>query len=209
MDSFRPAAQRPLVGPQSQRAGSEIAVVPQPIRLRGGCTLRALEESDLDALHLAIEANRSHLARWLPWAAGQTRDDTAEFLRRNRRQIDENDGFQAGIRDRDRIVGVIGFHAVDWRNRSTSIGYWLAESAQGTGTMTEAVRAMVDQALSVWALNRLEIRAAIDNVRSRALIERVGFQHEGIARQAFRLGDRFLDDAVYSMLAADWSAGPG
>ena len=37
-----------------------------------------------------------------------------------------------------------------------------------------------------------------------ALIERLGFQYEGAARQAFRLADGYHDDAVYSMLATDW-----
>ena len=204
MDSDRAFAQT-ATGPLPRRQISETAVVPERIPLAGGCTLRALEESDLDELHRLIEANRSHLAQWLPWAAAQTREDTAEYLRRKRSQITENNGFEAAICDRERIIGVIGFHAVDWWHRSTSIGYWLAEGAQRQGTMTEAVRAMLDRALGVWALNRVEIRAATDNRRSRALIERVGFQLEGTARQAFRLADGYRDDAVYSMLAADWS----
>jgi ribosomal-protein-serine acetyltransferase len=204
MDSDRAATQTTVTGPQSRQPMSEIAVVPEPIRLTGGYVLRVLDESDLDELHRLIEANRGYLARWLPWAAAQTRDDTAEFLRRKHGQIGEGNGFEAAICDGDRIIGVIGFHAVDWWHRSTSIGYWLAEPAQGRGTMTEAVGAMLDQAFRVWDLNRVEIRAATDNRRSRALIERVGFQCEGTARQAFRLADGYRDDAVYAMLAADW-----
>jgi ribosomal-protein-serine acetyltransferase len=56
----------------------------------------------------------------------------------------------------------------------------------------------------VWGLNRVEIRASVENERSRALIERLGFHYEGAARQAFRLADGYHDDAVYSMLAAEW-----
>lgn len=43
--------------------------------------LRLLEESDATELHALIVANRAHLARWLPWAAGQTFDDTLDFIR--------------------------------------------------------------------------------------------------------------------------------
>ncbi len=204
MDTDR-AATHTTVGEPRPRQPAEIAVVPQRIRLTGGRTLRPLDESDLDELHRLIEANRGHLARWLPWPAAQTREDTAEHLRRKRSQIGANDGFEAAICDGERIIGAIGFHGIDWQHRSTSIGYWLGEGAQGRGTMTDAVRAMVDQALRVWRLNRVEIRAATDNGRSRAVIERIGFQREGTARQAFRLADGYRDDAVYSLLADEWS----
>jgi len=180
------------------------AEVPARLPLSDGRALRVLEQSDVDDLYALIEANRGHLARWLPWAAEQTRAGTLRFIRTTRAQIDESNGFHAVILDRERPVGVVGFHAVDWQHRSTSLGYWLAEEAQGRGTMSEAVRAMVDHALGVWRLNRVEIRASVENERSRALIERLGFRYEGAARQAFRLGDGYHDDAVYSMLAAEW-----
>ena len=180
--------------------------VPERIALSGERSLRVLEESDADELYALIEANRAHLARWLPWAPGQTREGTLEFVRAGREQIDRRDGFQAGVVDAGRIVGVVGFHGIDWQHRSTSIGYWLARGAQGRGTMSEAVGAMVTHALRTWGLNRVEIRASVENRRSRALIERLGFLYEGDARQAFRLADGFHDDAVYSMLAAEWPA---
>lgn len=168
--------------------------------------LRLLEESDATELHALIVANRAHLARWLPWAAGQTFDDTLDFIRRTRTQLTDNDGFQAAIVCEGSIVGVIGYHAVDWANRSTRIGYWLAEEHQGQGTMTEAVRLLVDHALSVWGLNRVEIRAALENRRSRAIPERLGFCEEGTRREAERVGGRYLDSVAYSMLAVDWKA---
>ena len=49
---------------------------------------------------------------------------------------------------------------------------------------------VVDHALGVWRLNRVEIRASVENERSRSLIERLGFRFEGMARQAFRLAER-------------------
>lgn len=71
--------------------------------------------------------------------------------------------------------------------------------------MTEAARALVDHALFVWRLNRVEIRAAVGNERSRAIPERLGFRNEGTLRRVERVGDRYLDCVVYSVLAADWS----
>ena len=74
--------------------------------------------------------------------------------------------------------------------------------------MTEAVRACVDHAFTTWKLNRVMIQAAVENTRSRAIPERLGFREEGILREVERIGDRMLDDVVYAMLAADWPGAP-
>jgi ribosomal-protein-serine acetyltransferase len=176
------------------------------IELPDGHRLRLLEESDADELHELIEANRRRLARWMAWAAEyQTVEQTLEFIRSTRAQVEENDGFQAALIDGERIVGMVGFHGVDWQNRATSIGYWLSEGGEGQGTMTQAVQALTDYAFYELRLNRVEIRADVENVRSRAVPERLGFRHEGTLRQSYRIGgERYSDDAVYAMLAAEW-----
>jgi ribosomal-protein-serine acetyltransferase len=174
--------------------------------LRDGCRLRALEERDAVELHALIEVNRGHLARWMPWAAGQTAADTVNFIRSTRRQLADGDGLQCVLTAGAAIVGVVGFHGVDWLNRATSLGYWLAAAAQGRGTMTFAVRALVDHAVGAWELNRVEIRADVENLRSRAIPERLGFKLEGTLRQAQRLGDSYGDQVVYAMLAREWAA---
>ena len=102
------------------------------------------------------------------------------------------------------MVGVIGYPAVEWDNRATSLGYWLAEEFRGRGTMTEAARVLIDHALGAWDLNRVEIRVATENRPSRGIPERLGFQQEGTLRRAQRIGSRYVDLVVYSMLAPDW-----
>ena len=176
--------------------------------LPNGYGLRLLEESDADELFALVDRNREHLEPWMPWVPDdRSAEDIVPFIRTTRRQIADNDGLQTAIVDPDGgIVGVVGFHGVDWLNRKTSIGYWLAHDEQGRGTMTHAVRALVDHAFGTWKLNRVTIEAAVDNGRSRAVPERLGFTHEGTLRAAGRVGDRTMDHAVYAVLAADWNA---
>jgi ribosomal-protein-serine acetyltransferase len=177
------------------------------LEIRDDCYLRLLDEADAQEVHGLIETNRAYLARWLPWARNQDFEDTLGFIRRTRSQLSDNDGFQLAVIVAEDIVGVIGYHGVDWVNRSTRIGYWLDEGHQGKGTMTAAARLLVDHALAAWDLNRVEIRAAVENRRSRAIPERLGFHREGTLRQAELIDGRYLDSVVYSMLAADWPAG--
>ena len=173
------------------------------IRLGDGCHLRLLREADAEELHGLVERNRAHLAEWMPWAADQTLERTTAFLRTTEVRRAENNGFEAAIVLDGRIVGALGFPGVDWVARATSIGYWLDEAHQGRGLMTRAVRALIDHAFGEWGLHRVEIKAAADNRRSRAIPERLGFRQEGLLREAERVGDRYQDLVVYGLLAYD------
>lgn len=176
----------------------------QPIEVSERTYLRPFEAADAEELHALIESNRDYLARWLPWAGQQTPTDTERFIQRAQAQLESDDGFQAALVRDGRIAGAVGYPTVDWSHRRTSIGYWLSEDCQGRGTMTAAVRVLVAHALDVWNLNRVEIRVATENRRSRAIPERLGFREEGTLRQAERVGERYLDTVLYGLVASDW-----
>jgi ribosomal-protein-serine acetyltransferase len=169
--------------------------------------IRPLEAADAAELQALVEANRDYLAQWLPWAAGQDLAEAEKFIADAEAQLARNDGFQVKIAPEGKILGVVGFHSIDWNHRNTTIGYWLAEDAQGKGTMTTAVRALVDHAFSEWSLHRIEIHCAPANRRSRAIPERLGFREEATLREAERFGDRYLDSVVYGLLEGEWSSG--
>jgi ribosomal-protein-serine acetyltransferase len=169
--------------------------------------LRQLLEADAGELHSLIERNRAHLAPWLTWATAQSFGDTLEFIRSGERQAAANEALHCAILCEDRIAGVVSCMEVNWRHRRTVLGYWLDADRQGRGLMTGAVRLMVDHAFSAWELNRVEIRAAVENRKSRAIPERLNFDQEGLLRQAELVGGCYLDTVVYAMLAADWKKG--
>jgi ribosomal-protein-serine acetyltransferase len=168
------------------------------------CHLRLYEENDVDELYALVVANRDMLARWMPWAPTLTREDTAEFIRRSRRQWAANEGFQAAIVDGGALAGTIGFGSLHWPNRSVSVGYWLGAAGQGRGTMTRSVAALVRYAFEVYGLNRVEIRVGTENGRSRAIPERLGFSHEGTLRCAEWVNERFINHEVYALLVDEW-----
>lgn len=167
--------------------------------------LRLFEERDADELYRLIDDNRERLARWMEWASPQTLDGTRDFIRRTRRQLADNDGMQTALVVGGRIAGAVGVHDVCWARGTTSVGYWLGAEFEGRGAMTAAVRAYVDHAFGPWALHRVELRADVDNARSRAIAERLGFTHEGVLRSCALVGDRRRDHAVYAVLASEWA----
>lgn len=167
--------------------------------------LSLLELHHAGELYYLIDRNRDHLKQWLPWVGSTIHPDhTREFIRGALQQYALNQGFHCGIWYKGEFAGVIGFHPVDWVNRQVSIGYWLGKKYTGKGLMTSACRIFLDYAFDVWRLNRVEIRCATENHRSRAIPERLGFIHEGNIRETEWLYDHFTDHVVYGMLAREW-----
>jgi ribosomal-protein-serine acetyltransferase len=179
----------------------------EPLPIAPGAVLRPFRPADAEELTEAIAANREHLARWLPWAESHGFEDSVAYLDLKRAQIEANELFEGAIVLDGRIVGVAGFHGVDWVNRSTSIGYWLAADAVGRGLMSAAVRALLDRAFGTWELHRVIIEVVVDNARSRAVPERLGFREEALLREAKLIRGRYEDAVLYAMLAPEWSEG--
>src|SRR4051794_8495688 len=172
-------------------------------RIDDDLTLRLLEPHHADELYAAVDANRAHLREWLPWVDdSKSSADTLAFINRNLARLARNDGFQVGIWERGRILGAVGHLYVNHLSRKTEIGYWLAADGCGRGVMTRAVIAMTDHAFDEYKLNRMEIHCAVGNAPSRAMPERLGFQQEGVLRQAGWLYDHFVDHVIYGILAS-------
>jgi ribosomal-protein-serine acetyltransferase len=88
-------------------------------------------------------------------------------------------------------------------HRSCELGYWLRRQAQGYGLMTESASELLRFAFRQLAMHRVRVAAATTNARSLAVISRLGFRFEGIAREAELCANRWLDHAIFGMLASD------
>jgi ribosomal-protein-serine acetyltransferase len=103
------------------------------------------------------------------------------------------------------MCGVCGFHPFDITNKIGGIGYWLSRAYSGKGIMTLSVKALVEVGFRDYGLNRIEITCATGNARSRAIPERLEFKFEGVLREREFLYGRYVDHAIYSMLASEFS----
>ena len=100
---------------------------------------------------------------------------------------------------------MVGYHPIDWPNRSVEIGYWIAADFQGRGLVTRASHFLVDYAFNQLELNRVVIRCAEGNSRSAVIPKRLGFTQEGVFRQQQAHYNQFVDLIVFSMLAEEWA----
>lgn len=179
-------------------------------RLDSGISLELLAPRHARGLYEAVDENRDHLRPWMAWV-DSTRSvaDIEAFISTTLNQVANNSGFQTVIRSGEKIVGVVGMHRIDWRNRLTSLGYWLAKDAQGKGTMTQACAAYVAHSFVELGLHRVEIRCATENSKSRAIPERLGFVFEGTVREAEWVNGEFVSYAVYGLLSSEWTKASG
>jgi len=181
----------------------------EQFKLRAGdnLELELMADGHAEELFELTDKNREYLRQWLPWLdSNKYLQNTIDFIKYNRKQYKENSSMQMCIRYDGELAGVIGFHKVDWLNHSTGIGYWLSRDRQGRGIMTASCECILDYAFGHLGLNRVEIRCATGNTRSRAIPERLGFREEGTFRQAEWLYDHYVDHVVYSMLKVEWKS---
>ncbi|WP_377846273.1 GNAT family N-acetyltransferase [Bosea sp. UC22_33] len=87
--------------------------------------------------------------------------------------------------------------------QACTLGYWMGRRHSGRGHMTEAVRGAVRFAFSDLALHRVEAACLPNNEPSRRLLERVGFQHEGLARAYLKINGNWADHLLYGVLSSD------
>lgn len=168
--------------------------------------LAHIEPHHASALHGLVKGSYDHIREWSNWLndPDQTVEQTEEWIVKNRANYGSGNGYEIGIWHGDCMAGQIGYNYFDNNDRRTEIGYWLGKEFQGKGLITRSCRALIDNAFTNLNLNRIEIRCGTANKKSRSIPEKLGFKLEGIAKESEFLHDRFVDLAVYAMLAREW-----
>lgn len=169
-------------------------------------SLKLLELKDAERVFEITNQSREYLREWLPWLDITTKlEDTKEFINICLKGFAENKSVNTLIMYKGQIVGVAGYNQINWSNKTAYIGYWLGEEYQGNGIMTRVAKALTDYAFKELKLDKVEIRVALENKKSRGIPERLGFVNEGCIRQTEWLYDHYVDHIVYGMLVKDWN----
>ena len=180
--------------------------------------LEPLELSHTQGLVAAAAADPS-LYQWSPVPQGETEARKYVETALTWRDAGTAVSFAIVRADDDRVVGSTRFWNLErwsWPPSHAShgssvpdvceIGYtWLTRSAVRTGANTEAKLLMLTHAFEVWHVLRVCFHTDSRNARSRAALERIGGQFEGILRAHRMAADYIARDSVrYSVIAAEW-----
>lgn len=148
--------------------------------------IRAPRPGDGKAVNAAVNESLEELKPWMPFAQkSQSIEDTEANIREACAKFMLREDLRLLMFDRitGEFIGSTGFHRMDWDVPKVEIGYWISTKHSGKGYMTEAVEALTAFAAREFGARRVEIRCDPDNVKSRRIPEKLGFQLEGVLRQ--------------------------
>lgn len=100
------------------------------------------------------------------------------------------------------LLGGVALHHFDPMRDTLEVGYWLLKDARGRGVATRSVHAAIDHAFSNGVF-RIEAHVRIGNDASERVLERLGFEREGVKRRFLRHDGERVDATLFSLLGPD------
>jgi ribosomal-protein-alanine N-acetyltransferase len=170
--------------------------------------LRHPEPRDYEAWSTVRRASRAFLQPWEPTWSEEEFDRRAfrVRLRRYAEEVRDERAFAFFV-FRTQDDGLIGGATLSRVHRgvaqSATLGYWIGKDFAGQGLMGAAVRALIGFCFEDLGLHRMEAACQPDNMPSRRLLERVGFQEEGMARSYLKIDGAWRDHVLYGLISTD------
>ena len=129
-------------------------------------TLRQLVNSDTESVLEHI--NDAAVTRWTNIPYPYSRTIARSFIKEARAHYRKRKDFIFGIAlpASDTVVGMIGLHEIDWKNRQAELGYWLGKNHWGKGIMTEAVQLTLSFGFLEMKLHKIHSRTFEENTAS-------------------------------------------
>ncbi|MBU0935250.1 MAG: GNAT family N-acetyltransferase [Spirochaetes bacterium] len=164
-----------------------------PYRIETGrLVLKCWEPRYAQRLLNQIQASAGSLLPWMPFAKPPYPDLAAEInlLRSFRGRYDSDRDYTLGVFDptEEQVIGSTGLHLRD-SSEYFEIGYWIGLEHQGRGYATETASALIKVAFEYSDTERVEINTAAGNLKSQAVIKKLGLHFEGTLRGLSRDAD--------------------
>ncbi|WP_018383224.1 GNAT family N-acetyltransferase [Wenjunlia vitaminophila] len=159
-----------------------------------------------DVPTLASYRSDPEVARYQSWTVPVSAEAAASLVRRFTAGDPERPGwFQYAVQHRAEgcLIGDVGVNLHENRMQA-DLGFTFATRWQGRGHATEAVCAVLRELFERRGLRRVSAECDARNTRSARLLQRVGFQREGLRRQHTWIKGEWTDDLLYGLLVDDW-----
>ena len=180
-----------------------------PILVNNDVTLRKPEIDDHQDWASLRDKSRDHLVAWEEnWPPEElSLSAFKKRLRSYEQEMSKGAGLHLLIirREDRRLLGGASLTNIRYgASRSGLLGYWLGVENTGHGYASSAVEALMRHAFEGIELNRLEAACQPENSASRKLLERCGFQEEGLAKEYLRINGRWRDHMIYAVTASSF-----
>ncbi|WP_245160778.1 GNAT family protein [Blastococcus sp. CT_GayMR16] len=158
-------------------------------------------------------ANEAWLSPWepshgIPWRERHTPAAYRAMRRAVLRRAGQGTSLPFAVRVEGRLAGQVTLdNIVRGALRSGFLGYWIDREAAGRGMASLAVALVCDHAFREVGLHRVEADIRPENEPSQRLVERLGFQREGLLRRYLDIDGDWRDHIAYALLAEDHPGG--
>ncbi|WP_225799020.1 GNAT family N-acetyltransferase [Streptomyces sp. NK15101] len=135
-------------------------------------------------------------------------ESSRAFLRLYAEKAATDTGRIHGIWFDGTLVGAVILRKLDVENSCAEAGCWLEPAGTGKGLVTRAARALIDWAIRVRGVHRVEWVVSSDNEPSVAVARRLGMTRDGVLRESHPYRGARHDEEIWSVLAPDWHPWP-
>ncbi|MGE1209620.1 GNAT family N-acetyltransferase [Bacillus pumilus] len=172
--------------------------------------VRALAEEDAQSLLTLELENRSYFQQFTPLVKDDffTLPRQIERIQRSVKKCAQDEGYMHGIflNETDALIGTISLSSVERGPiEGAWLGYVLDEKHGGKGYMTEAIRLIIDYAFEELHLHRIEAGVKPSNIGSIRVLEKSGFENEGLNRKKVKINDVWEDHYLFAIIHPDES----
>ena len=148
-----------------------------------------------------LQLMRTSMDAHKPWITPPTTPQMfRNYMQRIRRS--DHEGYAICRAEDDCIVGVINInHVVRGTFQNASLGYYVGTPFQGLGYMQQGLEQVLRLAFTTLGLHRLEANIQPENLRSKALVARCGFEFEGLSKKFLYIDGEWRDHERWSAFA--------
>lgn len=169
--------------------------------------LRLISEKDVFPFYALVSNNKNRISNYFPKTtrANSSIDNTVLYIGQKINQAEAKESFCFVIEDTEnkRLAGAVFLKNFDWSVPKCELGYFADKEYEGKGIISHALKEIIHYSFHVLKLNKLFLRTAIDNIKSKKLAENNGFHEEGILRKDFMTEKGELINVVYYGLLKD------
>lgn len=175
-----------------------------PTLTGGSLHLRWLEKRDIPALFDIF--GDEEVTRYCGVPQLTALSGAEDLLGQIRTGFRERSLFQWGVAlaETDEVIGTCTLFHFSWTHRRCELGFALAKKRWGLGDGGRAARSVLNFAFERLGLHRVEADADPRNVRSLALLERLGFRREGLLRERYIVNGEVQDGVMLGLLRSEF-----
>lgn len=174
----------------------------QEIIVDNSITVRLSVAADASLIFDAFSTQGNYLRQWLPIAACfNSPMDVEDYLEMS--ELEDYTNYT--IIYNGTFAGIISLSHICLSCHRAELGYWLTKPLQGRGIMVKSLNALIRYAFNSMKMNRLEIKCAVGNERSRRIPIKLNFKLEGVERDGEMSADGHYNDLeVFSLLKSEY-----